>query len=181
MRKILFVLAFLGVFVGTNAKDYAVDKAASNVAFSVSHLKIGTAKGVFKDFDGVVSFENGEFKALTANVVVASVDTANKTRDNHLQEDDFFKAKTHPKLTFSLTKYEKITDTKGKMTGILSIAGISKEATLDAEITAATQEKLGFTLKGVIKRSEFKFAPNSGTTTLGDEVALDIKVEAKAE
>lgn len=167
------------------AKDYTLDKTHTDVSFKIKHLQISNVRGNFKDYDAVIDFDpqSKEFKRLEATIKVASVDTDNKTRDNHLQQDDFFKAKKFPDMTFVMKKYEKSGDDRGKMTGILTIAGVSKEIVLDTEIGGvikldSMKEKIGFSLKGLIKRSEFNFAPSTKTITLGDEIWLDIEVEA---
>ncbi|EJK3636446.1 YceI family protein, partial [Campylobacter jejuni] len=107
----------------------------------------------------------------------------NQTRDNHLQQDDFFKAKKYPDMTFTMKKYEKIDNEKGKMTGTLTIAGVSKDIVLDTEIGGVVKgkdgkEKIGFSLNGKIKRSDFKFAASTSTITLSDDINLNIEVEA---
>lgn len=166
------------------AKEYTLDKTHTNVGFKIKHLQISNVRGNFTDYDGLVDYDaqSGEFKKLEAKIKVASVDTDNKSRDDHLQQDDFFKAKTYPEITFVMKKFDKNTK---KMTGTLSIAGVSKDITLDTDVGGVAQaqgkEKLGFSLNGVIKRSDFKFAPSSSTVALGDEVELNIEVEANAK
>ena len=113
------------------------------------------------------------------------MNTENKGRDEHLQQDDFFKAKKHPEITFVMKSYKKASANAGKVNGTLSIAGVSKDISLDAEIGGTAQqrgvEKLGFSMSGKIKRSDFKFAPGSSTMSLGDEITLNIEVEANAK
>ncbi|EAH4936411.1 polyisoprenoid-binding protein [Campylobacter lari] len=182
MKKILLG-SFLAVSIlASNAlsKEFILDKAHSNVAFKIKHLQISNVNGNFK----VIDFDSAkfEFNKLQANVKVASINTENKARDAHLQQDDFFKAKTHPSITFTMSKYEKISNEKGKMYGSLNIAGVSKDIVLDAEIggvikTDSGKEKAGFTLQGQIKRSDFKFAPDTSSLTLSDEVQINIEAE----
>lgn len=186
MKKILFSSCLIALFLTNNsfAKDFVLDKAHSNVAFKIKHLQISNVNGNFKDYDAVIDFDSAkfEFNKLQANIKVASINTENKARDAHLQQDDFFKAKTHPNITFTMSKYEKISNEKGKMYGLLNIAGVSKDIVLDTEIggvikTDSGKEKAGFTLQGQIKRSDFKFAPNTSSLTLGDEVQINIEAE----
>ena len=167
------------------AKDYTLDKTHTNVGFKIKHLQISNVKGNFKNYDAVIDFDpaSAEFKKLEATIKVASVNTENQTRDNHLQQSDFFDAKKYPDLSFVMKKYEKIDNEKGKMTGTLTLAGVSKDVVLDTEIGGVAKgqngkEKVGFSLNGKIKRSDFKFASSSSTITLGDEIALEIEVEA---
>lgn len=187
MKKI-FLSSFVAVclFNGSLfAKDYVLDKTHTDVGFKIKHLQISNVRGNFKDYDAVIDFDpqSKEFKKLEATIKVASVNTENKTRDNHLQQDDFFKAKKFPDMTFVMKSYEKKGDDEGKMTGTLTIAGVSKEVVLDTEIGGVTKlssgkEKIGFSLEGEIKRSDFSFAPSTKNITLSDEIKLNIEVEA---
>lgn len=187
MKKILLssLLAVSLLSTGLFAKEYTLDKAHTDIGFKIKHLQISNVKGNFKDYSAVIDFDpkSAEFKKLEATIKVASVNTENETRDNHLRQDDFFKAKKYPNMTFTMKKYEKISNEKGKMIGTLTLAGVSKDISLETEIGGFAKgkdgkEKVGFSLSGKIKRSDFKFAPNTSTLTLGDEVKLDIEAEA---
>lgn len=186
MKKILFssVLAASLLVSNALAKEFYIDKAHSNVGFKIKHLQISNVNGNFKDYDALIDFDskNYSFNKLEAKMKVSSINTENQTRDNHLQQDDFFKAQKYPSVEFVMKKYEKISNEKGKMIGTLSIAGVSKEISLDTEIggvikTDSNKEKAGFTLKANIKRSDFNFAPNTSTITLSDDIALNIEME----
>lgn len=187
MKK-LFFSSFLAACLlssGLFAKEYVLDKAHTDVGFKIKHLQISNVKGNFKDYDAVIDFDpqSAEFKKLEANVKVASVNTENKTRDDHLQQDDFFKAKKFPELVFVMKSYQKIDNERGKMSGTLTLVGVSKDIVLDTEIGGTAKgrdgkEKVGFSLSGKIKRSDFNFAPGSSALTLGDEINLNIEVEA---
>jgi len=190
MKKIL-LSSFLAASLfstGLFAKEYVLDKTHTDVGFKIKHLQISNVKGSFNDYDAVIDFDpaSATFKKLNAKIKVASINTNNKSRDDHLQQDDFFKAKQFPELSFEMKKYEKISNDEGKMTGILNLAGVSKEIVLKTEIGGVAKdrsgkEKVGFSLNGEIKRSDFNFAQDSSTLTLGDEVKLLIEVEANAK
>ncbi|EQB0018715.1 YceI family protein [Campylobacter jejuni] len=187
MKKVLLssLVAVSLLSTGLFAKEYTLDKTHTDVGFKIKHLQISNVKGNFKDYSAVIDFDpaSAEFKKLEAIVKIASVNTENQTRDNHLQQDDFFKAKKYPDMTFVMKKYEKIDNEKGKMTGTLTIAGVSKDIVLDTEIGGVAKgkdgkEKIGFSLNGKIKRSDFKFAASTSTITLSDDINLNIEVEA---
>lgn len=187
MKKLLFSSLLVASLLSSTlmAKDYVLDKTHTDVGFKIKHLQISNVKGNFKDYDAVIDFDPAtyEFKKFEAKVKVASVDTDNKTRDNHLLQDDFFKAKSHPEMSFVMKKYEKTSDSEGKMSGTLTIAGVSKDIVFDTEIGGIAKgkddkEKVGFTLESEIKRSDFKFAPSTSNLTLGDEVKISVEVEA---
>lgn len=182
MKKVLFS-SLLAAFMLSSvvAKEYSIDKSHTDLGFKIKHMGISNVKGNFKDYEGLVNFENGEFKKATAKIRVASIDTDSSARDKHLQQDDFFKAKAHPEITFEMTKYEKISNESGKMTGNLTMAGVTKEITLNAEIGGTAKgrdgkEKMGFSLSGKINRLDFKVGEKSAM--LGDEINLQIEVEA---
>ncbi|MCR6578903.1 YceI family protein [Campylobacter insulaenigrae] len=166
------------------AKEFIIDQAHSNVGFKIKHLQISNVNGNFKTYNANIDFDNKEmkFNKLEAKINVTSINTENKARDTHLLQSDFFNAKTYPEMTFTMSKYEKISNEKGKMHGSLNIAGISKDIVLDTEIggvikTDKGKEKAGFNLQGEIKRSDFKFAPNTPTLTLSDEIQINIEIE----
>ncbi|EAI4297967.1 polyisoprenoid-binding protein [Campylobacter lari] len=186
MKKLLLGSFLAASILAGNAlsKEFSLDKSHTNVGFKIKHLQISNVNGNFKDYDAVIDFDSAkfEFNKLQANVKVASINTENKARDAHLQQDDFFKAKTYPNITFTMSKYEKISNEKGKMYGSLNIAGVTKDIVLDTEIggvikTDSGKEKAGFTLQGQIKRSDFKFAPDTSSLTLSDEVQINIEAE----
>ena len=187
MKKIFFSLALAScVFVASaNAKAYEVDKTHTNIGFKIRHLGISTVNGDFKEYGGSIDFDPKSFvfNSFEGYTKVSSINTENKSRDSHLQEDDFFKAKKYPELTFKMKKYQKKNNKKGTMIGDLSIAGVTKEVKFDTEIGGVTEykgkEKIGFSLRGSIKRSDFNFA--SGANTLGDEVEIIIDMEADAK
>lgn len=189
MKKILFSLTLVAsvLLVAANAKVYEIDKTHTNVGFKIKHLMISTVNGNFKEYNGAIDFDPKAFtfNSFEGSVKVASINTENKSRDAHLQENDFFKAKKHPELTFKMKKYQKKNDKSGTMIGDLSIAGVTKEVKFDTEIGGVAQvrgkEKVGFSLIGTIKRSDFDFAPNSKEATLGNEVQIIIDVEADAK
>ena len=187
MKKLVFISALVASVFALNltAKEYTIDKSHSNVGFKIKHLSISNVSGNFKDYSAVIDYENGELKKLEAKIKVSSINTENKGRDDHLQQDDFFKAKKHPEITFVMKSFKKAGKNKGKISGTLSIAGVAKDIVLDAEIGGTAEqrgvEKLGFSLNGKIKRSDFNFAPSSSTASLGDEITLNVEIEAEAK
>ena len=80
---------------------WVLDPAHSQVQFSVKHLGISTVRGTFDAFSGSIDEENGEAKAVTVEIDVASLNTGNEQRDGHLRSPDFFDVDNHPKATFS--------------------------------------------------------------------------------
>lgn len=172
---------------GLLAKEYTLDKVHTNVGFKIKHLQISNVRGDFKEYDAVIDYDpaTSTFKKLEANIRVSSINTENQTRDDDLQTDAFFKASQYPELTFVMKEYQKIDDEKGKLSGVLTLAGVSKDIVLDVEIGGLAnfqgREKLGFSLSGKIKRSDFNFAPDTSALILSDDVDLNIEVETYAK
>ncbi|KAA6224928.1 MULTISPECIES: YceI family protein [unclassified Campylobacter] len=185
MKKILLSSLVAVSLLSTSllAKEYSLDKTHTDVGFKIKHLGISNVKGNFKDYSAVIDFDpaNFTFSKLEANIKVNSINTENTSRDKHLLQDDFFKEKSHPEIKFVMKKYEKISNEKGKMTGTLTMIGVSKDISLDTEIGGVAKgkdgkEKVGFTLNGKINKDEFNLAKDA--STLGSEVSLSIEVEA---
>lgn len=187
MKKVLFssLVAISVLSTSILAKEYNLDKVHTDIGFKIKHLQISNVKGKFNDYSAMIDFDptSNEFKKLEAIIKTASINTDNQSRDEHLRQDDFFKAKKYPDMTFVMKKYEKVDNQKGKMIGVLTLAGVSKNITLDTEIGGMAKgkdgkERVGFSLNGKIKRSDFKFASGTSALTVGEDIDLNIEVEA---
>ena len=135
-RKItisFMLVAFLAV--GANADTWNFDTAHSSVGFTVKHMVISKVKGTFTQYDGSVEFDGKNFETGSVNVAidVVSVDTDNEKRDNHLKTSDFFDLENHPKMTFISKKVVKGDGDNFEVLGDLTLRGVTKEVTLDAE------------------------------------------------
>ena len=167
-----------------NASEYKLDSSHTTVGFSVKHLMITNVKGDFKDYDAKIDFDSAtkKFKAFSANVDTASVDTGIEKRDAHLKSDDFFLSEKFPKMTFVMKSYE-----SDKMKGDLTIRGITKPVVLEVDDLATIKDfdgnnRIGFTLKGKINRIDYDLKWNkaleAGGVAVGEEVKIIVDVEA---
>lgn len=188
MFSSLVVASFLAVSTLSSA-TFVVDNGHTSVGFSIKHMMITNVTGVFKEFDGKLDFdeEKKSFNSLNANVVVASIDTGIQKRDEHLRSADFFEVNKYPKITFKMTKYTPNGD-EGEMEGELTIRDITKKVVLKTEIGGIIKDqqgnkRLGFSLSGKINRKDFGLTWNktleTGGVVVGDEVKLNIEVQAK--
>lgn len=165
------------------AAEYNLDKAHTNVGFTVKHLMITNVHGNFKTYDAQIDFDKDKktFKTFNANVQTDSVDTGIEKRDNHLRSDDFFASESFANMTFKMTSYEADGD-DGKMKGDLTIRGISKPVTLEVEDIAVMADKIGFELEGKINRTDFGLKWNKaielGGVAVSEEVKIKIDVQA---
>ena len=168
---------------------FTIDAAHSQMQFKVRHLGVSTVVGRFGSFAGTFQLDpaSGQARAANLSVDVASVSTGNERRDGHLKSADFFAADTFPKITFVSTAIQKVAGSKYKITGNLTMRGVTKPVTLDAELGGARQTAdgwvAGVTMTGTIKRKEFGLMWDritEGVAIVSDDVTLDIGVEAKA-
>ncbi len=168
------------------AGNYAIDAAHSKVGFEIPHLVISTVEGRFSKFDGNIKVEEKlEKSKATLNVDVASISTENKDRDDHLKSGDFFDVAKFPKMTFVSKKISGTPDAL-KITGALTLKGVTKDVTLDAKYLGEVKDaygnlKIAFSAKGKINRKDFGLTWNSAVEAgpvVGDEVTLVLNIQA---
>jgi polyisoprenoid-binding protein YceI len=165
---------------------YNVDGSHSNVGFEVRHMGIATVRGQFKKFEGTVEASEGAL-TLSGTVEVSSVDTGDENRDGHLQAPDFFDAAQFPQISFRSTGAQAAGDGKLKLTGDITIKGITKSIELVGEIGENGQdpwgnERIGFEVEGKIDRREFGLEFNqtlpNGNLLIANDVKLVVSVSA---
>ena len=167
---------------------WVVDPAHSYVGFAVKHLGISTVRGEFKEFEGTL--EIGEDVAAWrtyGTVKVASIDTAETDRDGHLRSADFFDAAQFPEIAFESTKIEALDDDEFRVTGRLTIHGITNEIVLHAEVGGTEldpwgNERVGLEVTGQLSRADYGMklqqALGSGNLVVGDRVTLALDLSA---
>jgi polyisoprenoid-binding protein YceI len=192
MKFILSLLAALVITATSSAQTtWTIDVPHSKISFSVAHMVISETEGRFTKFDAKVTSNNADFTDATVefSADVNSIDTDNAQRDGHLKSPDFFDAAKYPTLTFKSTSFKKVDGNKYKVTGDLTIKGVTKSVELDATY-GGTQNlgaafgngvKAGFKLTGAINRKDFGLTWNkaleTGGVVVGETVSLSIKVE----
>ena len=162
---------------------FVVDKSHAKIIFSTTHFGFSTYYGLFTDFDAKLDFDP---KAPTASQLAVTVDlngidTTNPKLDNHLKSAEFFDVARFPTASFKSTKIEVTGPTTGRITGQLTLHGVTKPVVLDTTFNGGGVNPMtkayvvGFNATGVVKRSEF------GITTyvpvVGDDVLLTISGE----
>jgi len=168
------------------AGEYDLDMSHSGVGFSIKHLMISNVKGKFKNFNGTFSFDEKKniIQKLEGTVEVGSIDTEIQKRDEHLKSSDFFDAAKFPKMKLVMTKY--IPGKKPKLVADLTIKNVTKSVTFDVDMGGYAEdpngnEKVGFSLNGVINRKDFGLnwnkAMETGGFVVGDEVKISIDLE----
>ena len=166
------------------AETYAVDPVHSSISFGISHAGISDIHSRFNDFSGkfVIDKDDPSKSTFALDIKVASVDTNNAKRDEHLRAPDYFNAKQFPTLSFKSTKV-KATDAGYEVTGDLTLHGVTKPVTLTlkgghkvVEFPKGTP-RIGVTSSVTIKRSEFDMKTELGA--LGDDVHIIVGLEAE--
>jgi polyisoprenoid-binding protein YceI len=134
----------------TGVSTWIVDQGHSTVEFSVKHAMITTVRGSFQSFAGTIQFDeaNPANSVVNVDIDAASVTTNNEQRDAHLRTGDFFDAETHPRITFESTRVEAAGKNRYRVTGNLSIRGVTHEVTLDAAFEGIAKDPWGMTRAG---------------------------------
>ncbi|HKH62839.1 MAG TPA: YceI family protein [Flavitalea sp.] len=170
------------------ATNWVVDPVHSEIQFKVKHLMITTVTGYFRKYNIEVETEGDDFTTASKIIFTAdidSIDTNNAQRDTHLKSADFFEAERHKQLRFLGKKYEKMGD-EHKLSGDLSIRGITRPITLDVEFAGIVvdpygQTKAGFSVDGKISRKEFGLQWNAVTEAGQIVVSDDIRIHCELQ
>ncbi|MFC4210000.1 YceI family protein [Pedobacter lithocola] len=161
---------------------WILDPTHSELQFKVKHLMITTVTGSLKSFTADLTSEDDEFEngEISFNGEIASLDTGNTDRDNHLKSADFFDAEKFSTIEFKSSSIEK---DGGDYTvkGDLTIKGETKPVKLTAEFGGIATDpwgntKAGFTLSGKINRSDFGLTWNAALETGGVMVSEEVRI-----
>lgn len=168
------------------ADTYDIDSSHVYVGFEVDHLGFSTTYGRFNDVSGTIEFdeENPEASSVTVEIDPASVDTGHAERDKHVRGPDLLNVAEYPEMSFRSTSIERTGEKTGKITGDLTLHGVTKPVTLDTTFTRKgtypmTEEKIeaiGFNATTTIRRSDFGM--DQWLEMIGDELPITISFEA---
>jgi polyisoprenoid-binding protein YceI len=170
------------------AGTWSVDAAHSKVAFAVKHMGIATVRGEFKEFEGTLEIAKDLSSAKAYGRVKAqSVDTNEPQRDEHLRSADFFGAIHCPEIAFESSQIEALDGEGFRITGRLTINGVTNELVLHAGVLGTHvdhygNERIGLEVTGTLSRGDYgmKFnkALGSGNMLVGDKVNLALDISA---
>ena len=151
-------------------------------------MGISTVRGEFTDFVGELEIGDDLSTAkVHGKIQVASVDTGEDQRDAHLRSPDFFDAETYPEMTFASTRIEQVDDEIFRITGDLTLHGVTKEIVLHADVLGTDvdpmgNDRVGLEITGQLSRGDYdmKFnqALGSGNLLVADKVTLALDIEA---
>ena len=171
---------------------YTLDPAHSRIGFVARHAMVTKVRGSFNEFTGSGYFdqENPDNSHLSVTIEAASVDTRNADRDAHLRTNDFFDMENHPQITFTSTSAEQTDDSSYRVTGDLTIKGVTKPVTLDVEVEGPAIDpygnvRIGLEGSTVVNRKDWGVNWNApleaGGVLVGEKVTLEFEVSAVRE
>ena len=182
MKKLILLGA---AFLTLSAFDVANntwknDPAHSQLGFTVTHLGVSDVSGTFNDFQTTVTSARPDFSdaKFELSAKTASIDTRVEARNNHLKSADFFDAEKFPTFTYSSTGIKKTSKDHYKLTGNLTLHGVTKPVTTEVIFRGSTvnpmskKQTVGFQLTGTIKRSEFGIGEKFPEAMVSDEVRI---------
>ena len=181
-------LAFASAPLFAQGTTWQIDSAHTSAQFAVKHLMVSTVRGQFNKTTGTATWDGKDFTAASVDVVidVSTINTREPRRDEHLKSADFFDVAKYPTITFKSTKVEAVSPGKLKMTGDMTMRGVTKPVVFDVEGPSAVLKEQNGTRVGAsattrIKRSDFGLTWNraieAGGVAVSDEVAITIDVE----
>ena len=193
MRRLImstFAVAMLVLPTPGQTSTWEIDPAHTSAGFAVRHLMVSTVRGDFRKVSGKVNLDEQDATKSTveATIDVTSIDTGIAKRDDHLRSPDFFDVAKHPTMTFKSKKIQKgSSDGNYKITGDLTLRGVTKEVVLDFEgvlkpvKTPQGKTIIGGTASTKINRKDFGLTWNAALDTGGvavsDEVTITIDTE----
>jgi polyisoprenoid-binding protein YceI len=165
------------------------DTQHSSIGFKVRHMMVSKVRGRFTKWSGHLEIDeaNPGASKIDVEIDMTSIDTQEPQRDAHLRTGDFFEVEKFPTITFKKTGAERVSGDKFKLTGDLTIRGVTKPITLEIEHNGrATHpqmgEKIGYSAHGSLSRKEFGLVYNmaleAGGVVISDNVDLELEIEA---
>lgn len=168
---------------------YAIDPTHSRIGFVARHAMVTKVRGSFNEFEGSGYYdaENPSNSRLELTIQAASIDTRNADRDGHLRSNDFFDMEHHPEIRFVSTAVEQVGDAEYRVTGDLTIKGVTKPVTVDFEYTGAAvdpynNQRIGLEGSTVVNRKDWgvnwNAALEAGGVLVSEKVTLEFEVSA---
>lgn len=185
-KSVAALAALLFGAAGLHAAEYQIDTPHSDVKFRVKHMGISTVTGSFGEFSGSFNVDPTNIAATTGSAVikVASVNSNNAKRDNHLKSDDFFNAEKYPEIRFvsKAVKNVNMADSTADLVGDLTIRDVTKEIVLKVKGTGILakdpwgMERAAFTATGTINRFDYNLKWNNLIEGGGFVVAPEVEL-----
>ncbi len=186
MKKLLtvaFGLMLLAQPAKAEVETYTLDKPHTQIAFMINHMGFSNSLGKFTDYSGTLSFDRAEPAKSQVDVTIQtnSLDLDDATWNEHVKAADMLNVEKYPTMTFKSTGIEVTGEKTAKITGDLTLLGVTKPVTLDTVFNNAGPSpmggnKAGFSATTTLKRSDFGMS--KGIPMVSDEVKIILEVEA---
>ena len=169
------------------SSKWAIDKAHSNVKFTVTHMVVSETDGNFKIFSGGMENSKPDFSdaKIEFSVDVSSINTENENRDKHLKGDDFFNAEKYPQMKFVSTSFTPLGDNKYKLSGNLTIREVSKPVVFDVVYGGSVNDrggvKAGFKATTTVNRFDYGLKWDKMTEAGGLVVSKEVNIVVNVE
>ena len=187
MKRLALAVLLLPSLALAEAATWNIDPAHTQATFTVRHMVISNVKGEFQSTKGVVKIDDKDLAKSMVDVTIdaASIHTREDKRDAHLRSPDFFDVERYPTITFKSTKVEKAGGDRYKVTGDLTMHGVTKPVVLDAALTPQVKGMMGEVRRGAqattrVNRQEYGLKWNKmleAGPLVGDDVAIEINAE----
>lgn len=179
----LIISLFLSISATAQVETWQIDSAHTASQFAVRHMGISTVRGAFSKTSGTVQYDAADLSKTSIDVTIdtTSLNTRVEMRDNDLRSDKFFDVQKFPTITFKSKRVESAGKGKLKVTGDLTIHGVTKEAVLDVDGPAGPVKDprgnthMGASATTTVKRSDF--GVSALPAMIGDEVQITLDVE----
>jgi len=180
MKKITLLSAILVVSTTLFAQTkWNVDKAHAKIGFTVTHMMLSEIDGNFKKFDASMISSKDDFSDAVFEITIdpASINTDNETRDKDLKSDHYFEVAKYPVITFKSTSVSKIEEKKYKVTGNLTMHGVTKPVSFDLTLIGVGKSMMthkpvaGFKATAAINRTDFGIG-TAPKAMVGDEIPI---------
>lgn len=185
MKKVSISIVVLLFTITAYSQTWVSDLSHSRLGFKISHLGISSVSGNFKQFEVKATTAKADYSdakvELTAQI--ASINTDNEKRDEHLNGDDFFDSKQFPTLSFKSTSLKKLNEKNYKLAGNLTMKGVTKPVVLNLVFVGKVTNPMNkkevavFTVTGIVKRSDFGVGSKYPAAMVGNEVKLIASIE----
>jgi len=185
-RLICFTVLFVSIFVVSafaQVETWKIDPAHSAAQFAVRHMGISTVRGEFKKVSGSAGYDTADpgKTSLDATIDATTVDTRVDMRDNDLRSPNFLDVQKYPTITFKSKRAEAAGPGKMKITGDLTIHGVTKEVVLDVDgPTSPVKDPRGNFHMGASATTKINrkdFGVNGAPGMAGDEISITIDTE----
>ncbi|MCU1434251.1 MAG: polyisoprenoid-binding protein [Pseudarthrobacter sp.] len=171
------------------AGQWRFDPAHTRIGFSTRHAMVTKVRGAFNDFEGTITVDPDarERSAVQLTIKVASIDTRNADRDQHLRTNDFFDAPQFPEITFASDRVDQVDEGHFIVSGSVTIRGITREVSIPIDFMGVERDPMGNLRAGFegsrrINRQDFGLKWNttldSGGVLVSDKITLEFEVSA---